>query len=424
MITSTHPFYSSNGLCTDSRNLIPGNLFLCIKGENYDGNEFASQALIQGAEHVIVDNEEFYLDNGNMTLVENSVDHLQALANFHRKQFDIPVIGITGSNGKTTTKELLHAVLDRKYNVLATEGNLNNHLGVPFTLLRLNKEHEIAIIEMGANHQGEIGELCLITEPTHGIITNIGKAHLEGFNNLEGVIKTKKELYDSLEKSRGTIFSNGLDEILSKILPDNTTNIIYSSNDTEIKSTGDYLSFSWTIDSYTSPVLESHLIGIYNINNFLAAITVGYHFEVNNEDINSAIEEYVPSNNRSQIKETNRNKLILDCYNANPTSMKLALESLEANPSPNKVFVIGDMRELGSESSYEHQKIVELAEKLNLRGFLVGEEFHNHDSQVIIEKFKSADDASEYFKKNEIKNQLILLKASRGIKLEVLEEVL
>lgn len=418
-------FLASSGICTDTRKIEANSLFVCIKGENFDGNTFASKALEQGAKHVIVDNEEFYSDSERMTLVTNSVRTLQDLANHHRKQFDIPVIGITGSNGKTSTKELIHAVLKKKYNVLATIGNLNNHLGVPFTLLRLKPEHEIAIIEMGANRFKDIEELSAIAEPTHGIITNIGKAHLEGFGGFEGVLKTKRELYESVEKSNGTIIYNSDDSILANALPQNVKTFTYGAENAEINGElvdlSPFVEMKWTNKDYSSPVLQTQMIGKYNFYNYLAAISFGIVFDVPTDDISDAVEEYSPTNNRSQVKKTDKNTLIMDCYNANPTSMRSALESFAVNSHADKLFIIGDMKELGQEENKEHEAIIQLIEELELTGYTVGEAFKRFGSNSIPQQFETTDQLNDFLAKEHLSEKLILLKGSRSIGLEKAE---
>ena len=422
-------FLNSSGICTDTRSIEQGSLFICIKGENFDGNEFSEKALNEGASHVIVDNQEFLLPNRPMTLVQDSVLFLQELANHHRKQFSIPVIGITGSNGKTTSKELIYAVLSKKYNVLATKGNLNNHLGVPFTLLRLKKEHEIAIIEMGANKFKDIEELCNIAEPNYGIITNIGKAHLEGFINFEGVIRTKKEMYESVEKNNGKIIVNGDDEILLANLPKFISTISYGTLKNakvsgKLINLSPFVEMTWQTESYSSPVLQTQMVGKYNFYNYLAAAAFGIEFGVEPTKISEAIQEYTPTNNRSQVKKTENNTLILDCYNANPTSMKSALESFAMIETEAKRFIIGDMRELGADSTAEHAKIIELIESLNLKGYTVGNEFSQFNSDGVILNFATSESIKSYLTENPLKNNLLLLKGSRSIGLEALENVL
>ena len=422
------PFYNSSGICTDSREIQANSLFICIKGDNFDGNQFAEQALHKGAIHVIVDNPDSFIDNGKMTLVKDSVIYLQKLANYHRRKFDIPVIGITGSNGKTTTKEILNIVLSKKYNVLATRGNLNNHLGVPFTLLRITEQHEIAIIEMGANKFKDIEELCAIAEPNYGIITNIGKAHLEGFKDFNGVLKTKKELYDFVSQNNGTLIVNSDDKILMDILPPSTRHITYGLNSEEIRgelvNLSPFVEMIWSHGDYTSSLLKTKMIGKYNFYNYLAACTFGTIFNIDKELISQAIQEYNPTNNRSQVKKTDQNTLILDCYNANPTSVHSALESFSMNLHPNKVVILGDMKELGKESRLEHIKVINQLENLGISGYTVGIEFTHLQSDAILKSFLNSSEMIEHLKSKPISGQLILLKGSRSIGLEVLENYL
>lgn len=423
-------FYQSTGICTDTRKIVPNCLFICINGDNFDGNKFAKQAIELGAYHVIIDNPDYQDNSGKMTLVQNSVTYLQNLANFHRKKFDIPVIGITGSNGKTTTRELIRAVLSRKYNTLSTIGNLNNHLGVPLTLLRLTKEHDIAIIEMGANKFKDIEELCAIAEPNYGVITNIGKAHLEGFIDFEGVLRTKRELYQAVEQNNGLIIINGDDEVLTSALPLRVKTFSYGTSKKmnvqgELLELTPFVRLNWSHSEYTSPPLNCKMIGKYNFYNYLCAVAFGLQFEVSNEEISEAIQSYEPDNNRSQVKYTERNTIILDCYNANPTSMKSALESFaENNTSREKIIVLGEMKELGVESTAEHRKIVNLTEELDLSGYFVGEGFANIQSKSILHHFNSSDEMKKNLNLKELKDKLILLKGSRSVKLEDLESEL
>ncbi|XOV68602.1 MAG: UDP-N-acetylmuramoyl-tripeptide--D-alanyl-D-alanine ligase [Fluviicola sp.] len=424
----TSPFYQSEGICIDTRKIFKNCLYVSIKGENFDGNTFAEQALEQGASHVIVDNAKYFQEGGQMTLVEDSIKYLQQLANHHRNQFDIPFIGITGSNGKTTTKELIHTVLSKKYKVLATEGNLNNHIGVPLTLLRLTEDHEIAIIEMGANRLKDIEELCEIAEPNYGIITNVGKAHLQGFGSFEGVLTTKKELYEAVLLKKGTIVVNGDDDILNNVLPEGVNVVKFGTKDQFVngKLVGltPFVVMEWSHGDYSSTPITGQMIGGYNFTNYLAAITFGCIFDVQHAYISEAIEEYTPTNNRSQVFKSERNTLILDCYNANPTSMKSALDSFQMMSHANKLFILGDMRELGKESEVEHQKIIELVEKHDLQGYTVGDEFGKVSSEHILEHFSRVEDALEYFKTNTLQGEVVLLKGSRGVQLEKLVEAL
>jgi UDP-N-acetylmuramoyl-tripeptide--D-alanyl-D-alanine ligase len=421
-------FYETSGVCTDTRKIEKDCLFICLKGDNFNGNTFATQAIESGAKFVIVDERQF-ANSSSIHYVENSLLFLQQLANYHRKKFQIPFIGITGSNGKTSTKELINEVLSKKYNVLATVGNLNNHIGVPLTLLRLTENHEIAIIEMGANRFKDIEELCQIAEPTHAIITNIGKAHLEGFGDFEGVLKTKKELYDSVEKINGAIIYNSDDGILENNLPKNVTLLSYGTeDDADIKGAliglTPFVKLSWKQNNYSSPVLEMKMVGKYNFYNYLAAISFGVCFEVPSEQINEAICNYAPDNNRSQVKKTDKNTLILDCYNANPTSMRSALESFAMLNQDKKIFIIGDMLELGDQSYNEHATILSFIEKNQLTGYTVGKLFKQHNSNSIIQRFDTSEELRAFLVEHPIESTCILLKGSRGIKLEILENSL
>ena len=419
-------FYESTGVCTDTRKIEKNCLFICLKGDNFNGNAFALKALEQGAKYVIVDENEFNVAD-NIFVVDNSLKFLQDLAKHHRTKFSIPVIGITGSNGKTSSKELINAVLSKKYKVLATEGNLNNHIGVPLTLLKITEEHDIAIIEMGANKYKDIEELCEIATPNFGIITNIGKAHLEGFKNYEGVLKTKLELYTSIKKINGDIIINGDDQSLLDNVPADIKTFSYSQGNNsdiigKLINLSPFVEMEWSTKNYQSGMISTQMIGKYNFYNFLAAIAFGVRFGVSPEEINEAISKYSPSNNRSQVKETSRNTLILDCYNANPTSMQSALESFAMINHPKKLFIIGDMLELGTESEQEHQNILNLATKLNLFGYVVGPIFSKIAEKDFI-YFASTLEATDFFKKNTVSDSLILLKGSRGIGLEKLENL-
>lgn len=421
-------FYKTSGVCTDTRKIEKDCLFICLKGANFNGNTFAEQALLNGAKYVIAD-EASYQTKESIFLVDDALLYLQELANFHRSKFTIPVIGITGSNGKTSTKELINCVLSQKYNVLATQGNLNNHIGVPLTLLHLNEKHEIAIIEMGANRFKDIEELCAIANPTHGIITNIGKAHLEGFGGFEGVLKTKKELYESISKQKGVIVFNEDDIILKENVPSNVKIVSYGTQSPSFIN-GDligltpFVKLSWSHNAYSSLPIQTKMVGKYNFYNYLAAITFGVLFDVPFENINRAIEEYTPDNNRSQVKKTKHNTLILDCYNANPTSMLSALESFSMIEQKEKLFIIGDMLELGEESSKEHQQIAKSIEEMGLKGITVGPIFKEIKSESFQKQFTSKIEAIEFIKQEPIIDHLILLKGSRGIGLESLEEYL
>lgn len=419
-------------ICTDTRKLIPGSLFFCLKGENFNANEFALKALEGGCAFVIVE-EEKYAVNEKVFFVKDVLITLQDLANYHRKQFKIPFIAITGSNGKTTNKELINAVLSKKYKTLATVGNLNNHLGVPFTLLSVTKEHEIAIIEMGANHQGEIDALCKIAEPDFGLITNIGKAHLEGFGGIEGVKKGKTEMYRFIALKGGKIFINGDDDALH-CLALNNNKITYGTSEKadvigKAYNTNEYVSFKWTTRNGESdwdklPLIKTHIIGHYNFVNLLCAVCIGNYFDVSTQKINEALADYTPNMNRSQLEKTANNTLILDAYNANPSSMKVAIENFANLTGSSKLLIIGDMFELGEFANEEHFKIIDLIlEKKISDVILIGPEF----CKVAKNNFKSfatTPEAFAYLKEHPQKNKTILIKGSRGMKLEILKDVL
>jgi UDP-N-acetylmuramoyl-tripeptide--D-alanyl-D-alanine ligase len=416
-------FLKSKGICTDTRAIVPGTIFFALKGENFNGNHYAKKAINEGCLYAVVDDVEDK-ENSKYIVVDSVLETLQKLANFHRKQFNIPVIGITGSNGKTTTKELLGKVLKQKYSVLITKGNLNNHLGVPFTLLKLDITHELAIIEMGANKPNDIKELVEIAEPTHGIITNIGTAHIEGFGSFEGVLKTKLELYDFIGLHKGILFVNKDDSLLVRHIPKNCDIKTYgiTSNDSTIKgelvASTPYVQFTWQNheSQYKSPVVKTNLVGGYNLTNMLASICVGNYFKVEPYQINKAIENYKPSNHRSQVTKTENNTLIVDCYNANPTSMLSALESFNKIEVINKAVILGDMLELGHLSAKAHQDIVEWLIENNLRAYLIGEEFMKTKSPF--NSFKSIEHFLAETEPDIFKDLMILLKGSRGIQLE------
>ena len=422
-------FYLSSGLCTDTRAIVKDCLFVCIRGENFNGNTFSKEALAQGANHVIVDNPDHFTNETDMTLVEDSVKYIQQLANHHRRKFDIPVIGITGSNGKTTTKELMHAVLSKKYNVLSTIGNLNNHLGVPFTVLRLESTHDIAIIEMGANRLNDIQELCEIVEPTHGIITNIGKAHLEGFGDFAGVLKTKRELYEAIDRVSGTIVMNSDDKTLVNALPQHMESFDYGTSMRsevfgQLLSLSPFVNLKWENETYRSTEIRTQMVGKYNFYNYLAAISFGVLFEVPSTDISNAISEYTPRNNRSQIQKTSSNTLIMDCYNANPTSMRSALDSFAMIENDSKLFILGDMKELGAESDSEHSAIIRLIESLGLSGYTVGSSFAKLSSDQVLESFTTTEELKAFLSANKLSDHLLLLKGSRSVGLESVTELL
>lgn len=368
---------------TDSRNCPEGSLFIALKGESFNGNAFAGKALETGCAYAVIDESEYAIEGDQRyILVDDCLQTLQQLANYHRRQLGTRVIGITGTNGKTTTKELISAVLSQSHNILYTLGNLNNHIGVPSTLLRLKAEHDLAVIEMGANHPGEIKFLSEIVEPDCGIITNVGKAHLEGFGSFEGVIKTKGELYDFLRKKEGsTVFIHHDNAYLMNIaeglnlIPYGTEDDLYVNG--RITGNSPYLTFEWKAGKDgKSYQVQTQLIGEYNFPNALAAITIGRFFGVEDAKINEALSGYTPQNNRSQLKKTDDNTLIIDAYNANPTSMMAALQNFRNMEVPHKMLILGDMRELGAESAAEHQKIADyLKECAFEKVWLVGDQF-------------------------------------------------
>lgn len=408
-------------------------MFFALKGANFNANEFATKAIEQGCAYAIVD-EEKYANGSTIIFVPDVLICLQQLANYHRLQFKLPVLSITGSNGKTTNKELIHAVLSKKYNTLATIGNLNNHIGVPLTLLRLTKEHEFAIIEMGANHQGEIDELCKIAEPEFGLITNIGKAHLEGFGGIEGVKKGKSEMYRFLKKRGGKVFINGDDEVLYELAFENDK-ISYGckklydvigkdmteSETVTFKFTTRYGDKDWN----KRKGVHTKIIGAYNFINCLAATAVGNYFKVSDEQIQQALEEYTPNMNRSQFVKTTKNTIILDAYNANPNSMKAAIENFAKYKADKKLLLLGDMFELGEYSKVEHHKVVELLKEHKLENaLLVGSEFYNMREEMPFTCFKTTDECRNHLIGKAVEGHTILIKGSRGMKMEVLQEVL
>jgi UDP-N-acetylmuramoyl-tripeptide--D-alanyl-D-alanine ligase len=413
-------------ICTDSRNAKPGCLYFSLKGDHFDGNSFAADALKKGCALAVVDDPAVAVGE-KYILVRDALLFLQNLALYHRKQLNIPVIGLTGTNGKTTTKELLYSVLKQKFSVVATSGNLNNHIGVPLTILAANKDTEILIVEMGANHPGEIAFLCNIAIPTCGLITNIGKAHLEGFGSIESVICTKNELYESIKSRGGRLFVNTDDELLIGLIGDYTSISTYGGSDkawirgSASRSERD-LSVTWS-DGGNPPDnhVISHLAGSYNLYNVLAAIAIGSWFGLINDQINKGIHAYQPQNMRSQWIESQNNSILLDAYNANPSSMELAIEYFAELSLPNTVVILGDMFELGKSSSAEHLKILELVEKLKFdRVLFVGNQFFQYSGNINHEFFESLNSVKEFLIRSQIKGCNVLIKGSRGMKLEQL----
>ena len=418
MIKHIHSlFIKHNKVSTDTRNIIPNSIFFALKGKNFNANVFAEEALKKGAIYAIVD-EQKYQTHKNIILVKNVLHTLQELAAFHRDFLKLPIIALTGSNGKTTTKELINTVLSKKYNTVATKGNLNNHIGVPLTLLSMTKDTEIGIVEMGANHPKEIEFLCNIAKPDFGYITNFGKAHLEGFGNLEGVIKAKTELYQYLKINNKIVFVNANDNtqieksINMQVISFGTEKSKYSI---KLLSANPFVTME-----FDNIIIESNMLGIYNYNNIAAAIAIGKHFNVNNNQIKQALEIYHPTNNRSQIINLEDKKIILDAYNANPSSMKSALENFIQLTDKNKIVILGDMFELGSYTEIEHQKITDFFNNNNFKHiYLLGGNFlkttTNNKNITILKNYNSFE---EHFDIVKFKNSTILIKASRGMALE------
>ncbi len=411
-------FLASEGISTDTRLIKKNQLFFALKGENFDGNKYADLAIEKGAAYVIVDNPDV-AKGDKYILLDDVLKSLQQLAVFHRKYLNIPILGITGTNGKTTTKELINAVLQKKFKTFATQGNLNNHIGVPLTILSMDKSTEFGIVEMGANHPGEIAFLASIAQPDYGLITNIGKAHLEGFGSFEGVKKTKKELYVHIAENNGKLFVNADDDLLME-LSANIRRILYGKSvdrneQFQIVENDIFLSIRWNNLS-----VKTQLVGNYNFYNVLAAISIGRYFNVPKNEIIGAIKEYEPKNKRSQFQQTANNKLIVDVYNANPVSMKLAIENFHKINAANKLLLLGDLLELGNVSAGEHQKILDLMKTLNFpKACFVGSEFYRFSkSNYPYRFFKTVDELNQYLADEQIKEHTVLLKASRGIQLE------
>lgn len=418
-------FYSSFDITTDSRKVKQGSIFVALRGENFNGNTFVCNVLQQGASLAIIDDENYFIDQRTV-LVENSLVFLQKFANYYRKTFSIPFLAISGTNGKTTTKELIHAVLQQKYRVYATQGNLNNQIGVPLTLLSIKKDCQIAVIEMGASHVGDIEELCQIAEPSCCLLTNVGTAHIEGFGSKEGVLQTKTELYKYVDKSKGEIFVNNDDENLKKQPLSNK--ITYSLKDTsaDVFALPINEKSGFACIKYKDVEINSHLVGEYNAYNILSALVVGLFFKVPVSQIKNAIESYIPQNNRSQIQKTLKNTLVLDCYNANPSSCLSVLTTFDKMKAKDKRVYFGAMKELGKASREEHLKIVKRLLSMNLREIvLVGKEY----KEIVplnqrVKYFDSSLEAKEYLQKENVSDSLILIKGSRSTKMEVLADVL
>ncbi len=437
-----HPVIS-----TDTRKIAAGSLFFALKGDNFDANTFAQKAIEAGAAYAVIDNPEYQLGEKYL-LVDDALTALQDLARHHRRQLTIPVIGLTGTNGKTTTKELINAVLSQHFKTQATQGNLNNHIGVPLTILTINASHQMAVIEMGANHQKEIELLCSIAQPSHGLITNVGKAHLEGFGGVEGVKKGKGELYDYLapqppeggvfERRGGVTFINSDDNTLLEMASARKlSNVVYYGTNTiddlvsgELTENSPLLALEWTNNKTgDSFKVKTQLTGAYNLHNILAAITIGTYFNLPAAEINSGIEGYQPKNNRSQIVKTDTNTLICDYYNANPSSMFVAIENIGKLEANRKVLILGDMFEMGPESAVEHASVMQKALETPIdERIFIGKDFLSQNSKFKIQKqdatfYATAEDAIAGLKANLITNSTILIKGSRGMALERLVEL-
>lgn len=421
-------FLKYKKVTTDSRLVEKDALFFALKGESFNGNMFAERAVENGCSYAIVDDPEF-VKGDRYILVSDVLVSLQRLANYHRKQLGVNIIAITGSNGKTTTKELIAAILSKKYRISYTKGNLNNHIGVPLTLLSMNEKTEMGIVEMGANHMGEIMQLCQIAEPNDGIITNIGKAHLEGFGSFENIIKTKQELYEYIKLREGKVFYNPNNTILQKGVDTfQLDTISYGSEESavngELIKEEEFLALNITIGEFKS-TLHSRLIGSYNLENILAAACIGNYFGVQNQDIVHAIENYAPKNNRSQFIKTKKNNVYLDAYNANPSSVELALKNFASLKKPNSWLILGDMLELGKISNLEHKKVIELIRFFNFaQVILVGSIFSSLSVPNNFLSFENVNELKKWFLENKIEHSNVLVKGSRGIQLESIVEFL
>ncbi|MFD0766516.1 UDP-N-acetylmuramoyl-tripeptide--D-alanyl-D-alanine ligase [Mucilaginibacter lutimaris] len=433
-VFTQHPVVS-----TDTRKIAPDSLFFALKGDKFDANTFAQNALEAGAAYAVIDNPE-YATNEKFLLVDDVLTTLQDLARHHRRQLTIPIIGLTGTNGKTTTKELINAVLSQKYKTLATQGNLNNHIGVPLTILTIDGSHQMAVIEMGANHQKEIGLLCSIAQPTHGLITNVGKAHLEGFGGVEGVKKGKGELYDYLAEAENRVaIINSDDTTLLEMQKARTLNnvVYYGQNNNadnlvsgKLLGNSPYLTLKWHDKTCSSYNVQSQLTGSYNLDNILAAICIGRLFRLSSDQIDQGIEGYQPKNNRSQITKTATNTLICDFYNANPSSMFVAIENMDKLQAAHKVMILGDMFEMGTESAVEHTSVIQKAMSAQVdERIFIGKDFSSQQTEVdntnLINTtfYLTAEDAMKGLKQNPITNATILIKGSRGMALERLVEM-
>ena len=412
-------FLKCKSVSIDTRKIELNSLFVAIKGERFDANTFAKEALDKGASYVVIDDASYYIDQRTI-LVDDSLKALQNLAKFHREYLKLPIIALTGSNGKTTTKELIHVVLSKKFNTKATVGNLNNHIGVPLTLLSFNSETEIGIVEMGANHKKEIEFLCELTKPDYGYITNFGKAHLEGFGGVEGVIKGKSEMYQYLSINEKVAFINLEDSIQvekSILLKAYSFGVNKTNADVNITSV---IANPFVTINYSNLAISTHLIGLYNANNINAALTIGKYFEIDDESIKEALESYVPENNRSQLLTKGTNQIILDAYNANPSSMAVAIENFLQLENANKIMILGDMFELGEESQQEHKAIVDLLlNEAKVKCYFIGSAFYtNKLKKNNFWFYNTFEEFTNDLRMTEFNNSIILIKGSRGMALE------
>jgi UDP-N-acetylmuramoyl-tripeptide--D-alanyl-D-alanine ligase len=417
-------FLQAKSVSTDTRTLPSGTLFFALKGDRFNANTFAHKALDSGASHCVIDEVQEFNDE-RFILVDDVLQTLQDLANYHRNYLNIPIVALTGSNGKTTTKELIYSVLKQRYKTQATLGNLNNHIGVPLTLLQMDESTEIGIVEMGANHIGEIAQLCKIASPDLGYITNFGKAHLEGFGSEEGVVEGKSELYNYLKQKQGLIFLNVDDEKQVKQVGDYQIVKTFSCTKTSDYSISLQKETPFLGIEANNTLIHTQLLGRYNFTNTAAAIAIGLHFDVDLKSIKKGIESYVPKNNRSQIIKQNSNTIILDAYNANPSSVEAALQNLKMMEGTQKIVILGDMFELGEQSYAEHQSVIDLAKSLDFsKLYLVGNHFFEHSQNYPeIMFFKALEDIQQYLESHPIEEAMILIKGSRGMALERLLEL-
>jgi UDP-N-acetylmuramoyl-tripeptide--D-alanyl-D-alanine ligase len=417
-IEKIYQYYSQKYLVsTDSRKIEEGCVFVALKGERFDGNDFAYQVAQENIASCVIADRKDLPHHERLFIVDDSLAALQELARLHRKKCNIPIIGITGTNGKTTTKELTAAVLSKKYNLIYTQGNFNNHLGLPLTVLRIKPDTEMAVVEMGANHPNEIAHLCTIADPDFGIITNIGKAHLEGFGSFEGVVKTKNELYDFIRNKNGRLFVNRDNELLMNLSNGIDSNTYGKDNNADIKasivSSNPYLIINWEGNE-----IKTNLVGDYNFENVMAAISAGCHFNIEKSLIIEALENYTPTNNRSQFIKSEKNEIVMDAYNANPVSMSHAIKNFRNISSENTLLILGDMRELGKDSEKEHQVIISLIKELEFKNvILVGEEFKK-TAGTDFTTFTNVEELLAFINDNDISGKKILIKGSNGIHLE------